>query len=119
MFYLMAKIFVISTAGKDDINRATMAINFALGARKNAGATVAFMFLGRGVETLLREAANAPQMKKMIEEMINAGIDVSYCGISLKNLGLNKDLIFDGIREVMGGVETAKRIDEGYAVVSF
>ncbi|AWR96393.1 hypothetical protein DFR86_01735 [Acidianus sulfidivorans JP7] len=115
----MAKIFVISTAGKDDINRANMAMNFALGARKNAGATVAFMFLGRGVETLLKNSANAPQMKKTIEDMINSGIEVTYCGISLKNLGLNKDLIFEGIKEVMGGVETAKRIDEGYTVVSF
>lgn len=115
----MAKIFVISTAGKDDINRTTMAINFALGARKNANATVAFMFLGRGVETLLKNATNAKQMKKLIDDMINAGIDVSYCGVSLKNLGLTKELIFDGIKEVMGGVETAKRIDEGYTVVSF
>ncbi|MEW9492598.1 MAG: DsrE family protein [Candidatus Aramenus sulfurataquae] len=115
----VAKIFVISTAGKDDINRATMAINFALGARKNANATVSLMFLGRGVETLLKNVANAEQMRKLVNDMIEAGIEVSYCGISLKNLGLTRDLIFDNVKEVMGGVETAKKIDEGYAVVSF
>ncbi|EZQ11095.1 MULTISPECIES: DsrE family protein [Acidianus] len=115
----MAKIFVISTAGKDDINKAMMAMNFALGAKKNANATVALMFLGRGVETLLKGAGNAEQMKKVIEDMIKAGIEVNYCGISLKNMGLSKDQIFDGIPEVMGGVETAKRIDQGYSVVSF
>jgi hypothetical protein len=115
----MAKIFVISTAGKDDINRAMMAMNFALGARKNAGATVSLMFLGRGVETLLKDSGNSAQMKKVIEDMQNSGIEVTYCGISLKNMGLTKDLIFEGIKEVMGGVETVKKVEEGYAVVSF
>ncbi|MFG1391066.1 DsrE family protein [Acidiplasma aeolicum] len=115
----MAKLFVISTAGKEDINRANMAMNFAYNAVKNAGATVAFMFLGRGVETLLKDSGGSKPMLDMINNMKELNIDVMYCKVSLKGLGLNPEIIFDGIRDVMGGVETAKRVDEGYSVITF
>ncbi len=114
----MTKIFVISTAGKDDINRSNMAINFALGARNNAKADVAFMFLGRGVESLLKNSGNSDAMDAQIKKMVSSGIDVSYCSVSLKGLGLTKDLIFD-LKDVMGGVETVRRIEEGYHVITF
>ena len=54
----MSKIFVISTSGKEDINKTMMAINFALGARDNAKAEVSVMFLGRGVMALLKNSGN-------------------------------------------------------------
>ena len=52
----MAKIFVILTKGKDDLNMVNVAANFSYNAVKNAGATVNFMFLGRGVENLLKDS---------------------------------------------------------------
>ncbi|ADL19177.1 hypothetical protein ASAC_0771 [Acidilobus saccharovorans 345-15] len=115
----MVKIFVICTAGRDDINRVNMAINFALGARKNAGADVSFMFLGRGVEYLMKNAANADEVRKQIEQMKQAGIDVAYCSVSAKGLGLTPDMLIEGVEPVMGGVHTAKKVQEGYEVVSF
>ncbi len=115
----MAKLFVVSTAGKDDINRANMAMNFAYNAVKNANADVALMFLGRGVETLLKNSGNSKPMLDMINNLREVNIDVMYCSVSLKGLGLNPDIIFDGISNVMGGVETAKRVDTGYSVITF
>lgn len=113
------KIFVICTSGRDDINNTNMAISFALGARKNVGAEVSFMFLGRGVENLLKDAATAQQFAGMIKNMQEAGIDVSYCGVSLKSLGFNRDIIMPIAAEVMGGVQTVKKIQDGYHVVTF
>lgn len=113
------KVFIICTSGREDINNTNMAVNFALGAKKNAGAKVSFMFLGRGVENLLKNAATAQQMENMINSMKDAGIDVTYCGVSLKGLGLDKDMIMPIADEVMGGVQTVKKIEEGYAIVTF
>jgi hypothetical protein len=115
----MSKIFVISTSGKEDINKTMMAINFALGARDNAKAEVSVMFLGRGVMALLKNSGNSEAMLNLINKMKNDGIEVTYCKVSLKGMGLTSDLIFDGIKDVMGGVETAKRIDSEYSVVTF
>jgi hypothetical protein len=61
------------------------------------------MFLGRGVENLLKDA----------------GIDVSYCGVSLKNLGFNDGMVMPIADEVMGGVQSARKIDDGYQVIAF
>ncbi|MDP8024106.1 MAG: DsrE family protein [Nitrososphaeria archaeon] len=116
---MVNKVFVICTSGREDINNTNMAVSFALGARKNAGAEVSFMFLGRGVENLLKDAATAQQMENMIKSMEDAGIDVTYCGVSLKNLGFSKDMVMQIASEVMGGVQTVKKIEEGYAVVTF
>jgi len=113
------KVFAICTSGRDDINNTNMAISFALGARKNAGADVSFMFLGRGVENLLKDAATAQQTADLIRSMQDAGIDVSYCGVSLKGLGFNHDIIMQIATEVMGGVQTVKKIGDGYSVVTF
>jgi hypothetical protein len=113
------KVFVICTSGRDDINNTNMAISFAMGARKNAGAEVSFMFLGRGVENLLKDAATAQQTADLIKGMQDAGIDVSYCGVSLKGLGFNRDIIMQVATEVMGGVQTVKKIGDGYHVVTF
>ena len=116
---MAVKLFVICTSGREDINNTNMAVNFALGARKNAGAEVSFMFLGRGVENLLKDAATAQQMEGMIRSMKDSGIDVAYCEVSVKGLGFNKEMVMPVADEVMGGVHTVKKIEEGYAVVTF
>ncbi|BBG23896.1 DsrE family protein [Sulfuracidifex tepidarius] len=116
----MAKIFVILTAGKDDMNRVNMGINFAMGAKKNAGADVSLMFLGRGVEILMKDAMYFQQMSKQIEGLKSAGVELSYCTVSVKNLGLSEQMLYtDGIKGVMGGVETVKKVSEGYTPITF
>ncbi len=116
----MVKIFVILTAGKDDMNRVNMGMNFAQGARKNGGAEVSLMFLGRGVEILVKEAMYFPQMQKQVESLKSAGVQLSYCTVSVKNLGLDEKMLYtEGISGVMGGVETVKKISEGYTPISF
>ncbi len=115
----MAKIFVILTKGKDDLNMVNVAANFSYNAVKNAGATVNFMFLGRGVENLLKDSNGIKPIIDLVDKMKSENIDVTYCKVSTKGLGLNEDQMLGGIEPVMGGVQTAKKIDEGFSVITF
>jgi len=115
----MAKIFVVITKGKDDLNMVNVASNFAYSAVKNANATVSFMFLGRGVDNLLKDSNGVQQIINLINNMKSENIDVSYCKVSLAGIGLKPDEIIDGVEPVMGAIQTAKKIDEGYSVITF
>jgi len=115
----MAKIFVIITKGKDDLNMVNVSANFAYSSVKNANATVSFMFLGRGVENLLKESNGAKPIMDLIEKMKSANIDISYCKVSAAGIGLKPEQLMEGVEPVMGGIQTAKKIDEGYSVVTF
>ncbi len=115
----MSKMFVIITKGKDDLNMVNVAINFAVSSVKNAGATVSFMFLGRGVENLLKNSNGIKPIADGIDNMKNAGIDVSYCTVSVKGIGLSESDLIDGVEPVMGGIQTNKKVDNGYSVITF
>jgi tRNA 2-thiouridine synthesizing protein D len=115
----MAKMFVVLTKGKDDLNMVNVAANFAYSSVKNANAKVHFMFLGRGVENLLKDSNGAKPIVDLIDQMKSAGIEVSYCKVSTKGLGLSEDQMLPGVEPVMGGVQTAKEIDNGFTVITF
>ena len=115
----MAKMFVVLTKGKDDINMLNVASNFAYYSVKNAGAKVSFMFLGRGVENLLKDSNGVKPVIDSVNKMKDVNIDVSYCRVSVGGLGLKEEQLIEGLRSVMGGVETARKIDEGYSVITF
>jgi tRNA 2-thiouridine synthesizing protein D len=115
----MAKLFVILTKGKDDLNMVNVAANFAYSAVKNAGATVNFMFLGRGVENLLKDSNGIKPIVDLVDKMKSAGIEVTYCKVSAKGIGLPENLLMDGIEPVMGGIQTAKEVDAGFSVITF
>ncbi|MEM0140219.1 MAG: DsrE family protein [Ferroplasma sp.] len=115
----MAKMFVIITKGKDDLNMVNVAMNFSTSSVKNAKATVSFMFLGRGVENLLKNSNGIKPIADGINNMKAAGIDVSYCTVSVKGIGINESDLIDGVEPVMGGIQTAKKVDEGYSIITF
>ena len=115
----MAKMLVILTKGKDDLNMANVAANFSYNSVKNAGATVNFMFLGRGVENLLKDSNGIKPIVDLVNNMKSVGIGITYCKVSAKGLGLSEEQMLEGIPPVMGGVQTAKMIDEGFSVITF
>jgi hypothetical protein len=51
--------------------------------------------------------------------MKSVGIGITYCKVSAKGLGLSEEQMLEGIPPVMGGVQTAKMIDEGFSVITF
>lgn len=115
----MAKIFVILTKGKDDLNMVNIAANFAYSAVKNAGATVNFMFLGRGVENLLKDSNGIKPIIDLVDKMKSEKIEITYCKVSTKGLGLSEEQMLEGIEPVMGGIQAAKEIDAGFSVITF
>ncbi|WP_337859880.1 DsrE family protein [Ferroplasma sp.] len=115
----MAKMFVVLTKGKDDLNMVNVAANFAYSSVKNANATVHFMFLGRGVENLLKDSNGIKPIIELVDKMKSAGIEITYCKVSAKGIGLSEEQLLEGIEPVMGGIQTAKEIDNGFSVITF
>jgi hypothetical protein len=115
----MAKMFVILTKGKDDLNMVNVAANFSYNSVKNGEATVNFMFLGRGVENLLKDSNGIKPIVDLVNLMKSVGIEVTYCKVSAKGLGLNEGQMLEGVDPVMGGVHAVKKIDEGFSVITF
>jgi hypothetical protein len=115
----MAKILVMLITGKENINTEMVAFNFAINAVKNAGATVEFMFLGRGTQAANKGQKNSPQFMEQIEGLRKLSIPVKICQVSMTGEGLSQDEIFPGLELVYGAVETNARIQDGYSVITF
>ena len=115
----MSKILVMLITGKDNINTEMVAFSFTFNAVKNAKANVEFLFLGRGVQAANKHQKSSPQFEDQINMLRNEGIPLKICKISMSGEGLTEDDIFPGIDLVLGGVETDKRIEDGYTVITF
>lgn len=115
----MAKILVIVYTGKGNIQAEMVAFNFSLNTVKNAHAELEMLFMGQGVQALNKKQANSQQFKEQIEKARELGIAIKACSVSMKNEGLDENDIFPGIEQVLGGVETNKKIEEGYSVITF
>lgn len=62
----MAKILVMLTTGKENINTEMVAFSFAFNAVKNAKSTVEFLFLGRGVQAAIKNQKSSPQFLEQV-----------------------------------------------------
>lgn len=112
-------MLVMVITGKENINTEMVAFNFAINSVQNAKATVEMLFLGRGVEALFKNQNNSDSFFAQVQKARSLNIKLTVCSVSMKSLGVTDDMIFEGIDKVMGGVETAARIDEGYQVITF
>ncbi|WP_010901010.1 DsrE family protein [Thermoplasma acidophilum] len=115
----MAKMLVMVITGKENINTEMVAFNFAINSVQNAKAQVELLFLGRGVEALFKNQNNSDTFLAQVQKARSLGIRLTVCSVSMKSLGVTDEMIFEGIEKVMGGVETAARIDDGYQVITF
>ncbi|WP_297218055.1 DsrE family protein [Thermoplasma sp.] len=115
----MAKMLVMVITGKENINTEMVAFNFAINSVQNAHAQVEMLFLGRGVEAVLKNQNNSDTFLAQIQKARSLNIRLTICSVSMKSLGITDEMIFEGLDKVMGGVETAARIDEGYQVITF
>lgn len=111
-------ILVVLTTGKEAFVRANAIMQMTLMIRKTSGQPVEFLALGPGVEVFRSNQKNSPQFGQMLEQMKEAGITLAVCEMSLENLGLTRDQMFEA-NIVRGGVEVAQRIQEGYTVLTF
>ncbi|MDP8012203.1 MAG: DsrE family protein [Thermoplasmata archaeon] len=115
----MAKILVMVLTGKSNIQGEMVAFNFSINAVKNANAEIEMLFLGQGVQAVNKKQANSGQFKEQISKAKEVGITLKACSVSIKNEGLTESDIFPEVELVLGGVETNKKIEEGYTVISF
>ncbi|BAB59784.1 hypothetical protein [Thermoplasma volcanium GSS1] len=115
----MAKMLVMVITGKENINTEMVAFNFAINSVQNAKATVEMLFLGRGVEAILKNQNNSDTFLAQINKARSLGIRLTVCSVSMKSLGIEDSMIFENIEKVMGGVETNAKIEEGYSVITF
>lgn len=115
----MSKILVIVTTGKENINAEMVAFNFALNTKKNAGAEVEMLFLGRGIQALNAKQRNSDQFAAQVENVLKAGIKVKGCSVSAEAEGIEKSALFPGVDAVMGGIEVNRKIEEGYVPLTF
>ncbi|MCL6015355.1 MAG: DsrE family protein [Candidatus Thermoplasmatota archaeon] len=115
----MTKILVMLITGKENINTEMVAFNFAVNAVKNAGSTVEFLYLGRGVQAANSTQKSSTQFKEQLENLRKASIPVKICKVSLEGEGLSEEDIFQNLELVYGAVEVDSRIKEGYSVITF
>ncbi|MGC8565034.1 MAG: DsrE family protein [Thermoplasmata archaeon] len=115
----MAKILVMVLTGKFNIQAIMVAFNFSINAVKNAHAEIEILFLGQGVQAVNKKQANSEQFKEQILRAKEIGIPVKACSVSVKNEGLLENDIFPEVELVLGGVETNRKIEEGYSIISF
>ncbi len=115
----VSKILVMLITGKDNINTEMVAFSFAFNAVKNAGSSVEFLFLGRGVQAANKKQKSSPQFEEQINMLRKEGILLKICQVSMGGEGLTENDIFPGLEMVLGGVETDRRISEGYSVITF
>ncbi len=115
----MAKILVMVNTGKDNINTEMVAFNFSVKAATVAKATVEMLFIGRGVEAVNKRQQNSPQFEEQVKAALAAGVALTACKVSLAMEGLTEADIFDGVKPVLGAVETNEKIEQGYSVVTF
>jgi hypothetical protein len=79
---------------------------------------VEFLALGPGIEVLKSNQRSSPQFGQQLQAMRDAGIAITVCEQSMENLGLTADQMFEA-KPVRGGQEVARRLAEGYHVLTF
>jgi hypothetical protein len=109
---------VVITTGKEAFLRANAALRMTLMLRKTTQAPVQLLALGPGVELFRSNQKNSPQFREQLDALREAGAHLSACEVSLENLGLTKDQMFE-VDIARGGVEVAKRVQEGWQVLTF
>ncbi len=113
-----APTLVVLTTGKEAFVRANAILQMTLMIRKTADVAVELLALGPGIEVFRSNQKNSPQFGQMLRELKENGIDLAVCEMSLENLGLTRDQMFEA-RIVKGGVEVAHRMQQGYTVLTF
>ncbi|GFG73263.1 DsrE family protein [Mycobacterium botniense] len=109
---------VVLTTGKEAFVRANAVLQMTLMVRKTGGMAVELLLLGPGVEILRSNQKNSAQFEQQLGELRRAGVRISVCEVSLANLGLTRDQMFDA-DVVKGGVEVGTRVGQGWNVLTF
>lgn len=111
---------VVLTTGKEDaFVRANSILQMTLMLKKfRPEMAVEFLALGPGIEVLKSNQKNSPQFGQQLQAMREAGIAITVCEVSMQNLGLTADQMFEA-QIVRGGQEVAQRLGEGYHVLTF
>jgi hypothetical protein len=109
---------VVLTAGKEAFVRANAVLQMTQMVRTSGQMPVELLFLGPGVEVLRANQRNSPQFEQQLAALREAGVQLTVCEVSLKSLGLTRDQMFEA-EPVKGGVEVARRIQEGWQVLTF
>ena len=109
---------VVLTTGKEAFVRANAVLQMTLMVRKTSQVPVELLLLGPGVEILRSNQKNSPQFAQQLDMLREEGIKIAACEVSLENLGLTKDQMFEA-DVVRGGVEVATRLAEDWHVLTF
>ncbi len=109
---------VVLTTGKEALVRANAVLQMTLMLRKTGQMPVELLTLGPGVEVLRSNQKNSPQFQQQLDALREAGVRLTVCEVSLENLGLTQDQMFQA-DTVKGGVEVATRLREGWQVLTF
>lgn len=109
---------VVLTAGKEAFVRANAVLQMTQMVRTSGQMPVELLFLGPGVEVLRANQRNSPQFEQQLAALREAGVQLTVCEVSLESLGLTRDQMFEA-EPVKGGVEVARRIQEGWQVLTF
>ncbi|CAB1129607.1 DrsE domain-containing protein [Candidatus Hydrogenisulfobacillus filiaventi] len=111
------RTLVVLTTGKEAFMRANAVLQVAL-VLATQGLQVQFLAIGPGIEVFKSNQRNSPQFAEMLNKMREAGVQLSVCQVSMENIGLTRDQMFDA-EIVMGGRVIAQRIREGWTVLTF
>jgi len=109
---------VVLTTGKEAFVRANAVLQMTQMVRTSGQMPVELLFLGPGVEVLRANQRNSPQFEQQLAALREAGVQLTVCEVSLESLGLTRDRMFEA-EPVKGGVEVARRIQEGWQVLTF
>jgi hypothetical protein len=109
---------VVLTTGKEAFVRANAVLQMTQMVRTSGQMPVELLFLGPGVEVLRANQRNSPQFEQQLAALREAGVQLTVCEVSLESLGLTRDQMFEA-EPVKGGVEVARRIQEGWQVLTF
>ncbi len=109
---------VVLTTGKEAFVRANAILQMTLMLRKFGQEPVELLVLGPGIEILKSNQKNSPQFSQQLDAMKAAGIEIAICEQSMQNLGLTPDQMFEA-KIVRGGEEIARRMQDGYTVLTF
>jgi len=108
---------VVLTTGKEAFVRANAVLQMTLMLSKFGQKPVELLTLGPGIEILKANQKNSPQFAQQLNAMKEAGIEIAVCEQSMQNLGLTSDQMFEA--KIVRGGEVARRIQEGYTVLTF
>ncbi|WP_303920386.1 DsrE family protein [Draconibacterium sediminis] len=117
------KLVVVISRGHDD-ERSSVAWSIANGGINN-GLEVSIFLVSSAIDWVRKGAAEKarpnpedPTIKEMIQNVFNAGCNISVCPPCAKVRGYSEEDLVDGVK-IVGSVAIHERIKEGAALLSF